>query len=728
MLVRFLLLAMGLHLACLFAGSGALAQHEITLADVFQKGTFAAKTVPGFNALRNGKEYTQLDAKLGLQEINKYDLETGKKKGNIAAANLLMRCGTITDYAFSADEKKMLLFADDEAIYRRSILHHVWVYDLKSQELSMVDTALVLHAQFNPAATRVAFVKDNNLFVKNLADNQLVQVTNDGKKNNTINGNCDWVYEEEWEFTQAYQWSADGRYIAYYRFDESAVKQYTIPLYDEGNIYPDLYTYKYPKAGEANSVVGIRVYNTATGTTATADVGSETDQYIPRIKWAGKTNVLCVYQLNRLQNKLQLLMVNPDNGSSRLVYKEDSKWYVEINDNLQFNDAGTQYLYTSEKDGYRHLYLHDLQTGSDRQLTRGTWDVDCLTGVGFKQNTVYYTAGKTSPTGRKLYKLDWETTVETCLTNADGTHEITPCQGFSYFLDKHSAYNQVPVYSLIDNSGKPIRVLEDNGALRKTMGSYNVSPVGTLSVPNERGYMLNAWIIKPNNFDSTKKYPVLMFQYSGPGSQQVLDKFPVAYYFWYQMLAQKGYIIVCADGTGTGGRGTLFKDKTYLELGRYESDDQIAVAKYMARQPYVDAGRIGIWGWSFGGFMSATCILKGADVFKAAVAVAPVTNWRYYDNIYTERYMRTPAENPKGYDENAPEKMAAKLKGNFLLIHGTADDNVHFQNAVMLTDQLIKANKQFESEYYPNKNHGIGGGITRLQLFQRITDFLLEKL
>lgn len=701
---------------------------QIVLEDIWQNGTFAAKNVPGFNALKDGKHYTQLDESGDEQQINIYDLASGKKNKTLLTKKTSDEIGEIGEYSLSNDEQKIMLLTYPEPIYRRSILHKVWILDLKTSSRQLLDNEPVLHATFNPQGTKVAFVKSNNLYIKDLSTGNLTAVTRDGEKNKIINGNCDWVYEEEWEFTRAYDWSPDGNYLAWYRFDESGVKEYTIPFYEEGDSYPRLYTYKYPKAGEANSVVTIHIFDVKNGNIALAQTGPEKDQYIPRIKWAGNTGKLCVYRMNRLQNKLELLLTDAVTGNAEIIYSEENPYYIEINDNLTFLPDGTSFAFTSERDGFNHLYKWNFIKKELTQLTHGGWDVDQVVGVDQVEKCVYYTAGVTTPLERKLYKTDWNGKQTKCLTPADGTHEITPCAGFKYFLDKHSRMNTVPVYSLINNDGAKVKVLEDNKALKQTMSSYALSMVSSLQIPNGTGDMLNAWMIKPANFDPSKKYPVLLYQYSGPGSQEVDDKFPVKDYFWYQMLAQKGYIIVCADGTGTGGRGEKFKKKTYLQLGKYESDDQIAVGKYMAKQDYVDAGRIGIWGWSYGGFMSSICILKGADVFKTAIAVAPVTNWRFYDNVYTERYMRTPATNASGYDENAPEKMAAKLKGNFLMIHGTADDNVHYQNAVVFTDQLIKANKQFQAEYYPNKNHSIYGGVTRLQLYRRMTDFILKNL
>ncbi|WP_205529357.1 S9 family peptidase [Taibaiella koreensis] len=702
----------------------ARGDRQITLEDIWQNGTFMVKNVPGFNTLNDGRRYTRLDQEGRRQQINLYDIANGKKTKTLFSGG---NADTIIDYAFSNDEQKILLFASPQPVYRRSTRYKVSVYDLASGQVQPLSPEPVLHATFNPQGTRVAYVRENDLYIKDLSSGAETRVTTDGKRNSIINGNCDWVYEEEFEFSKAFEWSPDGNRLAYYRFDESGVKEYTIPYYESDN-YPRLYTYKYPKAGERNSIVTIHIYDVARGNTVQAQTGPETDQYIPRIRWSRTKDQLCVYRMNRLQNKLELLLTDAGSGKAETIYTEENAGYIEINDNLTFLPDGHSFIMTSEQGGFNQLYKWDWAGKKLTPLTPGGWDVDVLQGVDEQRQCVYYTAGVSSPMERKLYQVDWKGGTAKCLTPAEGTHEITPCTGFEYFLDKHSRMNEVPVYSLIDREGKLIRVLEDNQALKKKMEDYAFSTITALQIPNGKGEQLNAWMIKPPGFDPSRKYPVLLYQYSGPGSQEVADKFPLGNYFWHQMMAQKGYIIVCADGMGTGGRGEQFKKKTYLQLGRYESDDQIAVGKYMAAQGYVDPARIGIWGWSFGGFMSATCIMKGADVFKTAVAVAPVTNWRFYDNIYTERYMRTPAENAKGYDENAPEKMAAKLKGNFLMIHGTADDNVHFQNAVILTDELVKANKQFESEYYPNKNHGIYGGVTRLQLYRRMTEFLLRSL
>lgn len=701
---------------------------QITLDDIYKNGTFRLKGVPGFNAMKDGKRYTQIDREGKRLRINIYDLATGKKEGTIFDSQIDKFSGTelnIESYTLSSDERKMLLVTDGEHIYRHSELQRVYVYDIESGTIKLLDYDKVLHATFSPDGTKVAFVKNNNLFYKDIENDMVVPVTSDGAKNRIINGNCDWVYEEEFSFTRAFQWSENSKYLAYYRFDETLVPEYTMAKYT--GLYPEQYTYKYPKAGERNSIVQIKIYNLQGKNTVTANTGSETDQYLPRIKWAGDANKLCIYRLNRRQNKLDMILADAATGRSAYIYREQNKAYIEIEDDITFLKDGHSMIMGSERNGYKHLYHWDWSTQQLTDLTKGNFDVESLTGVDTKRGLVFYTAAERSPLQRQLYVTNYRGENKRCLTPEAGTHAITPCEGNNYFLDRYSSLNKVPVYYLRDASGRIIRTLEDNHELDAKLHEYDLANLKLIKIGGVNA-QLNAWMMTPPDFDPAKKYPVLMFQYSGPGSQQVADKWPIGNYFWHQMMAQKGYIVVCADGTGTGFRGEAFRKKTYMQLGKYESDDQIAVAKNLAKLPYVDKNRIGIWGWSYGGFMSATCILKGNDVFKAAVSVAPVTNWRFYDNVYTERYMRLPQENPKGYDENAPEKMADKLKGKLLLMHGTGDDNVHFQNAAVLTNALIKANKQFDNGYYPDRAHGISGGNATMHLYTKMTNFILDNL
>lgn len=703
---------------------------EITLEDVWKKGTFRGRSVPGFNAMKDGERYSKIEREGKNLLISIYSIKTGEKLTSVFntkdafSANQAYQMGS---YQFSDDEQKLLLKSDGEYIYRHSAKYTVYVYDINTKSVVLLDDEKVLHATFSPDGTKVAFVKGNNLYYKNLTEGTTTQVTNDGKWNEIINGNCDWVYEEEFGFTRAFQWSPDGSYLAFYRFDETAVREYTLPYYQSK--YPEINTYKYPKAGEDNSIVTIHVYNLASKATMPMDIGTETDQYIPRIKWSNNTKELCVYRLNRLQNKLELLLANAESGNSTVIYEETNKYYVDINDNLEFLPDGQSFVFTSERDGYNHLYYYNWEKQKLKDLTVGKYDIDNIVGVDKKRKLVYYTAAVNNALERKLYSVDWKGKRTRLLTPEDGTHRITTIAGFNYFLDNYSSLNEPSIYYLRNAKGEIVSTLEDNIKLKLKMNEYALGKLTFTTFKSADGTEdLNAWMITPPNFDKNKKYPVLMFQYSGPGSQQVADRFPVSYYFWHQMLAQKGYIVVCADGTGTGYRGEEFKKKTYLQLGKLESDDQIAVAQQLRKLQYVDASRIGIWGWSYGGFMSSTCLFKGGELFKMAIAVAPVTNWKYYDNIYTERYMRTPQENKSGYEDNAPENMVKGMTGKFLLVHGTGDDNVHVQNAMMLHEALVQADKDFDSEYYTNKRHGISGGNTRYHLFKKMTDFILNNL
>lgn len=719
-----------LLIACLSVSGLSMAQNKpITLEDIWKNGSFRMKSVPGFNAMKDGKTYSQIDDDNGRPVINLYDLATGKKIKTLFDNKANGNSGkglAFSDYAFSKDEQQLLLFCEGQNIYRRSVLWNVYLYETATGRLSKIDTHKILHAGFSPDGSKIAYVRDNNLYYHDNKTGSITQITRDGERNKIINGNCDWVYEEEFEFTQAYQWSPNGKYLAYYKFDETQVPEYTMTMYD--GLYPTPYKYKYPKAGEKNSTVGIYVYDVENPQTLHLNLQEERDQYIPRIKWSRTDSMLAVFRMNRHQNELELLFAHIPDGKISVVHTEKSKYYVEVNDNFAFLPDNRSFVYSSEQNGFNQLFRYDWVSRSQKTISASGADIEGIAGIDEQKKLVYFSAaGNNAPFERKLYASHWDGGKIKCLTSESGTHAVTFCAGNKFFLDKYSSLNQVPIFYLRDASGKIQRTLEDNKGLRNKMAEYKLGKVQLTKIQGAQ-HELNAWMITPPDFDSNKKYPVLMYQYSGPGSQMVADKFPVGDYFWHQMLAQKGYIVFCADGTGTGFRGEEFKKQTYKQLGKLESDDQIAVAKNLTQLRFVDAQRIGIWGWSFGGFMSATCLLKGNDVFKMAISVAPVTNWRYYDNIYTERYMQTPEENPEGYDRNAPEKMADQLKGKLLLIHGTGDDNVHFQNSVMLAEQLIQKNKAFEDAYYPNKNHGISGGNTRLHLYERMTRFIEKNL
>lgn len=720
-----------LFLVVLFLPIFLEAQKQITFDDVYRKGTFRSEFIAGFNSMKDGRFYTELTAK-GLVKKkfeNNDEVEVLIKTEDVKDENGELL--SFDDFEFSEDEKKILIFKNRESIYRRSSKAMVYVLDVITKKTILVDKSKILHATFSPDATKVAYVKDNNLFYFNLLNNKTIKVTSDGKWNNIINGNCDWVYEEEFEFTRAFEWSSNSNFLAYYRFDESKVPLYQFPIFD--SLYPTQYSYKYPKAGDANSSIDIFIYNTSNSKKVKVDIGKEKDIYIPRIKWIGNTNNLCVYWMNRLQNNLKLLSANANTGKSSIFYNETNKFYIEINDNMHFLKDGDRFIFTSERDGLNTLYLGSIKNNTVTRLFENKNEVAELYGVDDSEENIYFSLAE-NVRNRMPYVYNLSSKNLKPIRTTEGTHRIEFNKDFTYFVDYFSTATTPTIISLqntakcINNNNEVGNILKDNkNLLRKVKEEYDL-PFPTFQfIKNRDGVDLCSWMLKPKNFDSSKKYPVLFCNYGGPGSQQVANKWGVAS-MWHQYLAQQGIIVVCVDNTGTGFRGEAFKKKTYLQLGKYEIEDQIDAAKYLATLPYIDASRIGHWGWSFGGFMSSLAITKGADVFKLAVAVAPVTSWRYYDNIYTERYMQTPQTNKSGYDENAPLNFTKKIKGKFLIIHGTADDNVHFQNATMMVNEMIKNNIEFESGYYPNRNHGIYGDNATYHIYNKMTKFILQNL
>ncbi|MFN7313189.1 MAG: S9 family peptidase [Bacteroidota bacterium] len=696
------------------------AQNEITLEDIWTKGTFSAKGVAGFNSMNDGKYYSAQDQE---GNIIRYGFADGKPVDTIlskSAANIARY-----SYRFNADESKLLLENNFTQIYRHSYAANIYVYDLKTKSLSQPVKDMVMLAEFSPDGNKIAYVKNNNLYYYDLRQKKEIEITQDGLSNQIINGATDWVYEEEFALSKGFYWNSSGTQLAFYRFDESKVKEFSMTMF--GKLYPEEYKFKYPKAGEANSEIQIIVYNLNSGKKQNINIGEEKDIYIPRIHWTKNENTLFIQRLNRLQNKLELLSTNTSNGNTNIIYTEENKAYIDVPE-ITFLKDGKSFIINSEKSGWNHLYHYQLNGSLIKQITQGNWDIDQFYGVDEKRKLVYVSTSEINSAERYVYSISLDGKNKKQLTTKKGWNSATFNADFTFFLWSYSNINTAPYYALCNAAGKELRVLEDNKALMQKLSNHQLAQAEMSTSLNAYNESLNTFTIKPPQFDARKKYPVLMYVYGGPGHQLAVNRWMGANYFWYQMLAAKGYIIVCVDGRGTGFKGEAFKKSTYLQLGKYEIEDQIYVAQQLGKLPYVDANRIGIWGWSFGGYMASLGISKGADVFKAAIAVAPVTNWRYYDNIYTERFMRTPQENGKNYDENSPINHVEKIKGNYLIIHGTADDNVHFQNAVEMVNQMIKKGVKFDSEYYPNSNHGIGGGKTRLHLYERMTRFILEKL
>ncbi len=714
----------------IFITSTAFAQKTITLEDVWQKGTFSAKSAPGFNFMNDGKHYTLQEG----SKIQQYDLTTGNLVETILDASTLANTagftGEMQGYDLSADEQKLLLSSELEPLYRHSFKGKFFVYDRQSKTLkSIFEGGKISLAILNPQGTKVAFVFENNLYIKDLAADKTTQVTMDGKINSIINGGMDWVYEEEFALTQGYQWAPDGQRLAFYRFDESAVKEFTLQMY-YNELYPENVTFKYPKVGETNSTVTVHIYDLNSGKTIKTDANPEADQYIPRIYWTTNPKQLCILRMNRLQNQLDILLTDVETGATKKIFTETSKWYVDeaILDNVTFLKDGKNFLMTSERDGWRHVYLHDMSGKQIRQLTKGNWEVSTLYGVDEKRGLVYFQSTEESPMERQVYTVNLDGKNKKTLAATLGTNSANFSSTYDYYVLTHSNINTPPTYTVYDQAGKQVRVVEDNKALKSKISEFRVTNAEFFKFKTSENVELNGWMIKPTGFKENRRYPVLMFVYGGPGSQKVVDAYTSGNYWWFEMLAQQGYVVACVDNRGTGGRGEEFKKMTYLQLGKYETVDQIEAAKYLGTLPFVDKQRIGIFGWSYGGYMSSLCLFKGADVFNTAIAVAPVTNWKWYDSIYTERYMQTEKENAAGYQDNSPVNFADRLKGDYLLVHGLGDDNVHFQHTAEMANALIKANKQYDTYFYPNRNHSISGGNTRLHLYTKMTNFLNEKL
>jgi dipeptidyl-peptidase-4 len=702
---------------------------QITLEEIWKDKIFKPVTFLGFNSMNNGIYYTQLDEN---NDLAKYELSTGKKIEVLVKTNELIPEGKsaaikIEDYYFSDDETKLVLKNDFEAIYRHSGTATNYVFDFKTRKLkALSNKGKQMFATMAPVGNKVAFVRENNLFIKDLDNNTETQITADGEKNKIKNGWADWVYEEEFSKAEAFFWNSNGTKIAFIRFDETNVKEFEMPIYN--GLYPEQYKFKYPKAGEANSIVSVFIYDLATQKTTKVDIGAETNIYIPRITWTKDANTLSIQRLNRLQNKLELLFADANTGSTKVILSEESATYIDISDNLTFLDKNKGFIWSSEKDGFNHLYHYDFAGKLINQITKGNWGVIEFKGYDDATKTLYYTSSESSPNEKNLYAISLDGKNKNKLSQLKGTTDADFSKSFKYYVSNYSNANAPTIYELHSANGKLIKVLEDNKALQEKLTKYDLTKKEFFTFKTTEGIELNGWMMKPNNFDASKKYPVFQYSYGGPGKNMCSNKYEAYDYPWHQLLCQQGYIVVCVDNRGTQYRGRDFKHTTYMQLGKLETIDQIEVAKYLGNQSYVDKTRIGFMGWSFGGYLSSLLITKGAEYFKANIAVAPVTNWRYYDNIYTERFLRTPQENPKGYDENSPVNFTKNIKGKYLLIHGTADDNVHFQNSLEMEKALIDNNIQYDFMAYPNKNHGINGGNSRLHLYTKMLEFIKRNL
>ena len=696
---------------------------EITLEEIWD-GTFSTERMNSLNSM-NGDFYSLLnyDKDTKATTVDKYSYKTLEKVATIVNSNNLKGLEGFSSYSFNNDETKLILGTNFQKIYRRSFKGTFYAFDIASKKLTKIGDD-IQEPVFSPDNKNVAYAKNNNLFIKNVASNKITQVSKDGKKNSIINGITDWVYEEEFGFVRAFEWNKTGSFLAFLRFDESNVPTFSMDMVGKGN-YPDQQVFKYPKAGEKNADVTLHMYNVLAKSSKKISLGDY--EYIPRIKWSNNDAVLVATTLNRHQNNLKLHKVNALRTSSTPLLNETDKAYINITNNLTFL-TDNSFIWTSEKNGFNHIYHYDFNGKLINQITKGNWEVTRYYGFNESKKTIYYQSVENGSTNRGVYSIGLDGNNKKLLSNKDGQNTAAFSKNLNYFINTFSSTEIPPIYSLYTGEGEMLKVIKDNVALKEKLSDYKMSPK-EFSTININGNDLNMWMIKPADFDKNKKYPMLMFQYSGPGSQQVGNKWNAANDYWHNMLAQKGMIVVCVDGRGTGFKGADFKKSTYLNLVKYETEDQIAAAKKLAERSYIDKNNIGIWGWSFGGHMSTNALLKGSDIFTTAIAVAPVTSWRFYDTVYTERFLRTPQENPGGYDDNSPVNYAEKLKGNYLLVHGTGDDNVHVQNSYRMINSLIEANKQFDMFIVPDRTHGIyKGKNTRLNLYTKMTNFIDENL
>ena len=698
---------------------------EITIDDIFKKRVFSERSVRGLRSMNDGSHYTVLTS----GSILKYSYRTGELVEILFSMDQLDRpaAGNISGYEFTQDDKKILLTTGSERIYRHSYRANYYVYDLEAKSVTFIsEKGKQQLGTFSPDGSKVAFVRENNLYVFDLETKTEQQLTSDGEHNKIINGAPDWVYEEEFAFSEGFEWSPDSKMIAYYRTDETRVKQYSMTTY--GSLYTDSYTFKYPKAGEQNSLVSIHVYDLENGSDVVMDTGEETDQYIPRIKWTKVPGKLSIMRLNRLQNKFDLLTTDAATGESSVILSEENEYFIKepSSDLVNYLSDGQHFIYRSEKSGFLHYYLYDMDGNEIRPITQGVWDVIDFLGMDEKRGYMYFTSYEESSVRSSVYRIRLDATRKEKVSEKPGWNTAEFSKTFDYYIHTHSSVTTPKYITLHNAKGKLISVLEDNARLKENTKAYGIPEKELLTITTPEGVELNAYMYKPKNFTEDGEYPLLMHVYGGPESQSVQDKWGTS--SWYYLLLEKGYVVVCVDNRGTDGKGEAFRKSTYMQLGKLEVEDQIAAAKYLGSLPYIDAGRIGITGGSYGGYMTSLCMTKGADVFKLGIAISSVTNWRYYDTIYTERFMRTPKENPDGYDLNSPVYYADKLKGKFLLIHGMADDNVHFQNSVDFAEALIQSGKKFDMMFYPDQSHGIYKRGAGFHLRTLTTDYVLENL
>lgn len=721
-------LGLGFLLSLAIAGniSAQNGSKQVDLKDVTDGRFHQTTAIDEMRSLPDGEYYTAMNKDRNM--VVKYSYRTGNPVDTLFNAQKAREC-TFDDfdgYMISNTGHRILVWRDREPIYRHSFKATVYDYDVRRNYIKPLSDSKgkQMIPTFSPDGRLCAYVKDNNIWLRKFDYDTEIQITKDGELNKVLNGITDWVYEEEFAVTNLMAWSPDSETLAFVRFDESEVPEYSMLVYGE-DLYPGFYNYKYPKAGQKNSVISLHAYNVASKDTKILNVPMDADGYIPRIIFTNSPDQLAVMTLNRNQNVFSLFYTNPKSGVSRMILQDDNKAYVDSEwlNSIRFNNTG--FTYVSEKDGYAHIYLYSPTGVLQRQVTKGNWDVTQLIGYDEATKTVYYQSAEESPVRRSVYKIDVKG-VKTKLSTQEGTNSAVFSDNFAYYVNRYSSANTPMKISVNETkTTKPLRVLQDNARLINQLADYSFAGKEFFKIQTASDIELNAWIVKPANFDKSKKYPVLMVQYSGPNSQQVLDQYG---FDWEHYLAAKGILVVCVDGRGTGARGEAFRKCTYLRMGELESQDQVEAAQALGKLPYVDKNRIAIWGWSFGGYNTLMAMSSGTGTFKAGIAVAPPTDWKFYDSVYTERFMRTPGENFEGYAATSPIRRAKDLQGKLLLIHGTADDNVHFQQSMAYVNALVQAGKMFYMIPYPDRNHSIYGGNTRYHLYTSMSNFLFDNL
>jgi dipeptidyl-peptidase 4 len=712
----------------------AQVKKNLTLENALDRKFFALRTITGLKPLNDGQQYTISE---GDTKITRYSYKTVLKTGEVfnleKIPNSVVK--SFNDYEFSQDETRILFTTDVKPLFRRTFTAKYYVWNSITEEFTpLSEKGAQQTAVFSPDGEKIAFIRGNNIFIKNLKFGTESQVTYNGEKNKIINGSPDWVYEEEFNVTRAFDWSPDNKFLAYIRFNETDVPEFRMNMFrgdapelKENAVYPSVQSIKYPKAGEKNSEVSVHVYDLKSKTTLSVDLGKEKDIYVPKILFTPDGANLAIMRMNRRQDKLDVLYANPNTGDSRIFYTETNKKFIDENflDGFTFLPDG-RFIVLSERTGWFQLFLYDKQGFEAGRIAPGDYDVTKFYGFDPVRKIFYYQAAAESPLRREVYFFSADGKKKGKLSTMEGTNDAQFSKGFNYYVNTYSTKKSPSLYSIHDFSSKQIKVLESNEALKNKLNEYDLPTSGFFTFTTSEGILLNGWIMKPSFFDSSKKYPVVLSQYSGPNSQSVADSWGGIR--WNEYLAQQGFVVVCVDPRGTAARGEEFRKATYMQLGKPESDDMVEAARYISTLPFVDSGNISIWGWSYGGFMVCNCLEKGGSLFKAGIAVAPVTSWRFYDSIYTERYMRSPSENPDGYEESSPLKNAGTIKSRFLIIHGTADDNVHAQNTYEFTEKMVQAGVQFDMAIYTNRNHNITGGNTTMHLYMKMTDFLKKNL